>query len=260
MVFISLSGDFFNFIMSPFNGDRSNLKTIRTTKIEIDEITNLDLSYTYGSVYISSYEGNEIIIEEKSNKNVNNDELFKIEQNNETLYLKQPTSINIFNFFGFINKKMVRYIKLPTKVYNQIKTNFTSGNFNVENIDANTFDMKMTSGKMNISDINSKELDVDITSGNVDIIGSFEDISAYATSGNIDIKSDAAPSKLLIDITSGNASVTIPDNDGFILSKNKTSGSFHSDFRLDDYNTYKNGQNKYKIKMTSGRINLLRAD
>jgi lia operon protein LiaG len=143
-------------------------------------------------------------------------------------------------------------------LYNRIKTNFTSGDLQMDDVKMKYFDLKMTSGKTDVNNTTSDTLDIDITSGNIDIKGVFNDINAYATSGSMKIKTAVAPASLLINITSGNASVTIPDNEGFILCENKTSGFFHSDFKLDDYNTYKNGQNKYKIKITSGRVNLFK--
>jgi lia operon protein LiaG len=260
MFLISVSGNFIDFITHSFGGNTHNTKTVRKMEIEVNDISNLDIEWTYGNVYISSYDGDKVIIDERSNKDVDKDELFVINEEDGTLYLKQEHNFNFFNLFGSINKRLVRYIKLPIKLYDEIKTEYTSGNLEVNDIQTKAFDFKMTSGNADIADVTSQSLKIDLTSGNIEAEGFFKNIKAYATSGNMEISSNIAPSSLLVDITSGNASISIPDNEGFTLSKDKTSGIFRSDFKLDDYNEYKNGGNKYKVKMTSGMVSLLKRD
>jgi lia operon protein LiaG len=260
MFLISISGNFIDFITDSFSGNVHNTKTARKTELDVNDINNIDIEWAYGNVYISTYDGDKIIIDERSNKDLDKDELTNINQEDETLYLKQPHNFNFFNLFGSINKKLVRYIKLPTKLYNKIKTEFTSGSLQVNDVQAKEVSFKMTSGNAVVSLVTSQSLIIDMTSGNIEVDGFFKDIKAYATSGNMEISSNLAPSNLLVDITSGKATVSIPDNDGFTLSKERTSGMFKNDFKLDDYNTYRNGKYNYKIKMTSGMVNLLKKD
>jgi DUF4097 and DUF4098 domain-containing protein YvlB len=260
MFLISVSGNFIDFITDTFGSNTHNTKTVRKTELEVNDISNFYIEWTYGNVYVSSYDGDKVIIDEKSNKDIDKDELFKIDQEDGTLYLKQAHNYNLFNLFDSINKKLVRYIKLPTKLYDEIKTEFTSGSLQVNDVQTKKFNFKMTSGNADITDVTAQTLNIDLTSGNIEVEGLFKSIKAYATSGNMEISSNIAPSSLLVDITSGNASISIPDNEGFTLSKDKTSGIFRSDFKLDDYNEYKSGEYKYKVKMTSGIVSLLKKD
>jgi DUF4097 and DUF4098 domain-containing protein YvlB len=238
--------------------DEKNLDTIRTTEIDGNKIENINLYWTYGSVYITPHEGDKIVIEEKSNRNIDEGDLFKIEEDINSLNIEQP-AVNIrFSFFRFRRIIKVTEIKLPMKQYNEISAKLTSGKFEIDNISTNNMEIRMTSGKTVATNVISDKIYTNMTSGSMSINGAFTDVDSRATSGLLKIESVIAPSNLAVIVTSGKATISLPENDGFTLTKIKTSGIFKSDFELDNNDKYKDGTNSYIVKMTSGKVELLR--
>lgn len=235
--------------------DDTDLKSINKVEWNIDNIDNINIDWIYGSLYVSSYEGDKIIIDERSSKD-NKDGLLNIKQDGNTLNLTQKKG-GTFYFFNFGFNRIATYIKMPVKQYAILKAKIISGKFEATGIKADLIDLKLTSGKGELNGITS-DLKVNMTSGHIDISGLFNKIDANATSGYIKIESDTAPDDLKVNLTSGSAVISLPENDGFIVGVSKTSGSFRSDFDLDEFNIYKNGTRKYNVKMTSGMVKLER--
>ncbi len=240
-----------------FDENYHDLRVLRTTDIDLSSIKDVEANLTYGNLNLYSYDGDKIVIIEKYNRDLDEDELLDINQDDDSLSIKQPFHFEFFDIFGSINKRVVIDVKIPDTIYNEIKLKATSGNIKVENVNADRFNVKITSGNIDASDVNADDLNVNMTSGNANFDGTFPIVKTDITSGNIRLNTDVAPSNLSVDVTSGDVSITIPDNEGFTLSEKKTSGTFRSDFKLDDFNVYRNGKNKYKIKMTSGTVKLL---
>lgn len=234
----------------------TNLKVIKTTEVDASNIDSINLKGLSNEFSVKSYEGNKIVVTEKANRDLDNDELLKINHDDNTLTLEQRFHIDFFNIFDI---RIIKYeIQIPNKLYKQITAKITSGKLEMNNINSKTLNLKMTSGKSDLDNVNSNKVLIDITSGKAILNGKFLEIKAVMTSGSIDIDSDIAPNKMIIGITSGNANITIPDNDGFILSEHKTSGSINTDFNLNDFGKYKNGLREYSVKLTSGSFHLLK--
>jgi hypothetical protein len=62
MVLLSISDNFMDFITNSFGGNIHNTKTIKKTELDAMNIDNIDIKWTYGNVYISTYDGDKIII------------------------------------------------------------------------------------------------------------------------------------------------------------------------------------------------------
>lgn len=256
VTFITARGFWGNF-NSKISWNNKELDTLKENNFDSYDIENINLDWIYGNVYIyPTNEDNISIIEKSSIK----EEQLKITINGKTLNMKQQKRKRFFPFFNFGYNQYVIEVMLPEKQYNEIKLKGTSGKLDMNGILANAFDLKITSGKINISKIKGENLIVNATSGQINIAGEFEDINIDITSGSLKLDSNNAPSKMRIDMTSGNSKIAIPENDGFTLYESKTSGSFKTDFEIDDFGVYKNGENKYSFKMTSGSIKLLKKD
>jgi len=105
-----------------------------------------------------------------------------------------------------------------------------------------------------------------MTSGKIDINGSAKNIELRTTSGDINLNNSILPSRLYVDVTSGDVKVSIPENDGFDVEYKVTSGDFKTDFdiysKMNDGNRkngvgkYKDGGDTFNFKITSGTIKL----
>ncbi|HBT64769.1 MAG TPA: hypothetical protein DEB10_08945, partial [Ruminococcaceae bacterium] len=151
-----------------------------------------------------------------------------------------------------------------------IELKLTSGSLNASGLKAENISATMTSGNIDASDIQAEDLAIKVTSGKAELSGAFTRIESGLTSGKIIIHSNIASESIESKITSGKTFITIPENDGFVLIVKKTSGDIDcDDFDLktslrksnDEY-TYKTGSasgRKYYAKMTSGDFKLRKA-
>ena len=247
-------GKLFSINLPQVGGD---VELVREQEFSVDEIDGLDLKGSSESIYIYPTDGDDIIVSEKASYDISEKELLQISKRDGTLVLEQGDSLRSFFIFNF-GRRIVNEIGIPEKEYKEIKTKMSSGKLEIKDIQAKTVDTKMTSGRMNLSGLIADIVSFDMSSGKGDISGSINDINAEMTSGLLNIETDIAPANLAVDITSGKCTVTIPDNDGFIVGINKTSGAFNTDFEVDEFNRYGNGERQYNIKMTSGLVELLK--
>ena len=259
LITIAVSGAGFGGM--PFSIDLSRIggevELVREQEFSADDIESLYLKWASASVYITPTDGDKIIVTEKASGNITEDELLQISERDGTLFMEQGTQRRRFFVFNF-GRRVVNEIRLPEKDYNKIITRLTSGKIEMNDLVFETVDAEMTSGLLDFRGLSSENIIIDITSGKAEISGSFSDINAKMTSGLLDIETDTAPENLRVDLTSGKGIVTIPDNEGFIVGVNKTSGVFSTNFNLDEFNRYGTGDRQYSIKMTSGKVELLK--
>lgn len=69
-------------------------------------------------------------------------------------------------------------------------------------------------------------------SGDVSLTGNIRDLKAQTASGDLELDCETLPEVLMLNTKSGNCSVSLPDNDGFILRYATVSGELESDFPL----------------------------
>jgi DUF4097 and DUF4098 domain-containing protein YvlB len=237
-------------------GEGEKVKEAKKTVMPAEDIDILNIKWTYGTVNIIPYDGSDIVITEKVSGNVYEDELFNIDQEGSTLNLIQENSFSFLNIFNWGFKSITREIKVPSKTYKEIITNHTSGKLEMDNINVDELNCKMTSGSLKATNLIINDLTTNITSGTIDIDGAVSNIDIKETSGITNVETSVVPSKLKVNITSGGVTVSIPDNSGFIVGKHITSGSFNSEFDLDEFDRYKDGSLEYSVRITSGFVRL----
>lgn len=164
--------------------------------------------------------------------------------------------INPKNGFGFCKQITNVYISknLLTDDKNKIKTlNIESGSGLVNMKHSLGFEdvsIDLSSGECNFSDLKCRHLTTSVSSGSVQL--DCNDVPRYSD----------------INISSGSVEYIIPDSmfKGFNLVYEKSSGSIDSDFEMDNSldgdkgnATYKEGKNKFNVKMSSGSLDLKKA-
>lgn len=229
-------------------------------KFQADLVDSLDFRVTTAKIQIIPSEGRYVIITTRTREDrMHEKDRFHIDNRDATLFIEQELTRNRFPFlnFGWLTRDTIE-IRLPEKEYNEIRATISSGSVLINDINSREIDIRATSGSIIFERVVSDELVIDLTFGSVDIEGEFEAIDAKMTSGRLEIESVTAPYNLFVDITSGNAKITLPENDGFTARVNRTSGTFSTDFILDDYGVYKSGERRYDINLTSGTFSLRR--
>lgn len=254
--------------------------SLLTTKFEtkdyefsnISDYKKLTIDCATADVEIKKYNGDTIKIETET---YGNNKIVVTDENNE-FKIYDKGRFFIINI-GIIKRDIIK-VYLPENLELEHNYKLSSGRIKVSDINMSNLSFKITSGKINIDDIKTNDINGRITSGKIIIEDTISDslkltstsgsIKYFGTANSVDIRStsgfnevnlDNAPSDLNAKLTSGTIKVTIPDNEGFTLQKDITSGSFKSDFeymiKKNKY-IYGNGNNNYKIKITSGTIRL----
>lgn len=238
--------------------NESQMEILRVDTFTAEDIDNLEIGWTSGTFRILATDGDEIVITQKSNKTLNEDELLQIVEEGNVLKINQGKTRTNFVLFGIGSTRTINEIKLPNKKYDAIITNFKSGRLEVENLNVETFKNTMTSGRVSATSFIADDLILEATSGGIDLTGEFQNMDIQATSGSIKVENTISPDKIDVDLTSGKVVLKIPENNGFRLSQNKTSGRISTDFEIDDFGNYKNGEAEYRVRVVSGKVELLR--
>ncbi|MBN2853281.1 MAG: DUF4097 family beta strand repeat protein [Clostridia bacterium] len=125
----------------------------------------------------------------------------------------------------------------------------TSGNVNINMIDADSVRLSASSGEIDLGEISSREVNIESTSGNIDTASvngehltvetssgtvDLNNITGYAdirsTSGNINVQYQSEVKKGEISSSSGRIIVEIEENQPFTYAFSTSSGSFDSEF------------------------------
>lgn len=259
-------------------GELREVFSVQEDNIEFD---GFDISWHSGRVDVSPSDDNTLIIKQTSHYNV---KPLIYEVSGKKVIIRQEPSWGLFFIFGNFRSSNLE-ILLPQKQYEEFILKMTSGKTDINGIDAESIKLNLTSGQLGAEDISAKSLSVSMTSGNAQVNGAIADnfkakltsgravfggefgaVECYATSGEMEILSEGTPESLDAKMTSGDISVTIPDNDGFTVDVNKTSGSFDSSFDLtsnmkdsDGFYSYGKGKDAgrdYTVRITSGKFRL----
>ncbi len=242
-----------------------------------EDISSIEIDWTSGGVDILKSPDDKIHIVERSTAELDESKWLKTTINDETLRITSRNR-NVFFFFFWHTPQTFLEIRLPAKLYDQVKLDLpsglnrifelnatvvdidaTSGAQYFSNIHADSFKLNMTSGLAVLKDFDVEDLTLTMTSGNLTFTGiASESFKAEMTSGifNATLK-DNAPSTLDFTMTSGQAELFVSADADFKLTLGKTSGSFNADFtNTSNGNTYthKNGRDDYELLMTSGSL------
>lgn len=252
-------GSFSEVIHKAFDWRGKSMEIINESTFNSKDIENINIKWIDGTINIYPGQEDYIKIIEKKKGKIKEEDILDVNIKDQTLYIKQKDKKGKFTFFNFgINRRIVRDIILPKKIYQEFNVKGTSGKLNIENIQTKEFNLNLTSGKVKVDNVSGQNLTTGVTSGSINIVGTFETLDMDVTSGLLVIDLNKAPSKMTVRVMSGKTSISIPDNQGFSLYETKSSGAFKNDFELDDFGVYKNGEYKYSIKISSGLVKLLK--
>lgn len=241
-----------------------------------EDIKDVRIDWITGDVTIHKTDKKEIQIMQRASDNIDKDRLFSVNVSGDSLSIQDQNKNRFFFFFNWPKRSSLE-VYLPEKVYDSFyfsgaSTDFysdaiegerlaidsTSGNVEINGTFKESL-LSITSGEIRSKNLISDSLTVEMTSGNVNLEGSFKDLNLDTTSGNLKVLSTTMLNKLNSESTSGNIKVSIPENEGFTVNLDKTSGDFSSDFSTtqnDDQYVYKNGAAKFDVDITSGNFKL----
>ena len=231
-------------------------------RVPAEDITALDIDWVAGDVKIMVTDGEEIVVTEHADRGIPAEYALLLEADN-TLRIRYSNDV-----WGIDMPKKDLTVLLPRTVAENltavdlsgVSANFAVGKLTVR--DAFSFDT--TSGKLEMQSMNAPQAKADVSSvsGNVELDGSFREVKAGSTSGEIDLMLRNAPAAVEVSTVSGEVDVELPAGTGFTLDYSTVSGELEYDFPLTKSKDGKfvcgDGACRIEVGTTSGSLSVER--
>jgi lia operon protein LiaG len=139
-----------------------------------------------------------------------------------------------------------------------------SGDMELANIETNVFRHHGSSGDFTIDHLKTKDGRFELSSGDVEISNYEGPLRGDVSSGDLSVMMKALKGDILLDVSSGEVNVDLPDNADFKLDGRASSGNISSSFPLKDKQdvdgnlsgTAGNGKYKVKASVSSGSVEI----
>ena len=231
-------------------------------RVPAEDITALSIDWVAGDVKIMVTDGEEIVVTEHADRGIPAEYALLLEADN-TLRIWYSNDV-----WGIDMPEKDLTVLLPRTVAENltavdlsgVSANFAVGKLTVR--DAFSFDT--TSGKLEMQSMNAPQAKADVSSvsGKVELDGSFREVKAGSTSGEIDLMLRNAPAAVEVSTVSGEVDVELPAGTGFTLDYSTVSGELEYDFPLTKSKDGKyvcgDGACRIEVGTTSGSLSVER--
>ncbi len=253
-----------------------------------DEISQIDINWTSGSVSVSRYDKDTVSITETCSDKLEDSKKVHTWVDGKKLRVQYSKSGESFWFKSY-DKKLE--IKIPKDMkLDDLDFDGSSSDINLDELEAEHIRIDVSSGDVKVTDCSAKTIDADSSSGNVTIEqkGESDSISADSSSGKVritaekvgkisvdtssgraavDVKEaktvkidtssgdselsvDKIPSNVSIDTSSGDVKIYVPEDSEFEAEVDTSSGDVDSEFAMSEKNdTYTKGSGGNKMSI-----------
>ena len=233
-------------------------------RVPAEDITALSIDWVAGDVKIMVTDGEEIVVTEHADRGIPAEYALLLEADN-TLRIRYSNDV-----WGIDMPEKDLTVLLPRTVAENltavdlsgVSADFAVGKLTVR--DAFSFDT--TSGKLEMQSMNAPQAKATVSSvsGNVELDGSFREVKAGSTSGEIDLMLRNAPAAVEVSTVSGEVDAELPAGTGFTLDYSTVSGELECDFPLtksvDGKYVCGDGACRMEIGTTSGSLSVERLE
>lgn len=231
-------------------------------RVPAEGITALDIDWVAGDVKIMVTDGEEIVVTEHVDRGIPAEYALLLEAD-DTLRIRYSNDV-----WGIDMPEKDLTVLLPRTVAENLTAVDLSGvsaDFAVDRLtvrDAFSFDT--TSGKLKTEVLTATgaKADVNSVSGDIELDGSFREVKAGSTSGEIDLKLRNGPAAVEVSTVSGEVDVELPAGTGFTLDYSTVSGELEYDFPLTKSKDGKyvcgDGACRIEVGTTSGSLSVER--
>ena len=136
-----------------------------------------------------------------------------------------------------------------------------SARVEISDLQLNEVDFDGASGLLVLENCDITTLDIDTASGDVEFSGVLKELDFDAASAKFDGEFYQAPNRLDLDAMSGDMTIVLPEDSGFILDLDTMSGSFESNFQFSTTGKqYRcgNGGCSITVSSMSGDVSILK--
>ncbi|MFC0270974.1 DUF4097 family beta strand repeat-containing protein [Metabacillus herbersteinensis] len=147
---------------------------------------------------------------------------------------------------------------------NTLSLDVDSGQVHLKELSAGEFNHEVSSGSVTIESLAVHSGKFEVSSGKVDIKNYSGKLDADVSSGKFDVQMDKLTDSIDIKVSSGMASLGLPNEANFTLNGKVSSGIIRNDFPLNEATENKNhvggthgtGEHKVDISVSSGMITI----
>ena len=231
-------------------------------RVPAEDITALSIDWVAGDVKIMVTDGEEIVVTEHADRGIPAEYALLLEADN-TLRIRYSNDV-----WGIDMPEKDLTVLLPRTVAENLTAVDLSGvsaNFAVDKLTVReSFSFDTTSGKLKTEVLTATgaKADVNSVSGDIELDGSFREVKAGSTSGEIDLMLRNAPAAVEVSTVSGEVDVELPAGTGFTLDYSTVSGELECDFPLtksvDGKFVCGDGACRIEVGTTSGSLSVER--
>ena len=231
-------------------------------RVPAEDITALDIDWVAGDVKIMVTDGEEIVVTEHADRGIPGEYALCVEAD-DTLRIRYSNDV-----WGIDMPEKDLTVLLPRTVAENLTAVDLSGvsaDFAVDKLTVReSFSFDTTSGKLKTEVLTATgaKADVNSVSGDIELDGSFREVKAGSTSGEIDLMLRNAPAAVEVSTVSGEVDVELPAGTGFTLDYSTVSGELECDFPLtksvDGKFVCGDGACRMEIGTTSGSLSVER--
>ena len=226
----------------------------------VDEVTEIEIDWTVGSVTVELYEGEKIQFSDNSSFPKDENLLHSyLDGTTLKIRFRESTSFRL----GNMEPKDLEVLVPATAAdcIRELSVAAQSAEVFIRGLQMEMLEVETVSGGITV-DAEAENITVDTVSGPVALSGTFGDVKIDTVSGDASVLGVRCPEKLEGNSTSGNFRVTLPLLSDFACTFHTVSGSFDgSDFserRVAEETVYTvgNGENKLEFETVSGDLYL----
>ena len=231
-------------------------------RVPAEGITALDIDWVAGDVKIMVTDGEEIVVTEHADRGIPEEYALCVEAD-DTLRIRYSNDV-----WGIDMPEKDLTVLLPRTVAENLTAVDLSGvsaDFAVDKLTVReSFSFDTTSGKLKTEVLTATgaKADVNSVSGDIELDGSFREVKAGSTSGEIDLKLRNGPAAVEVSTVSGEVDVELPAGTGFTLDYSTVSGELEYDFPLTKSKDGKyvcgDGACRIEVGTTSGSLSVER--
>ena len=231
-------------------------------RVPAEDITALSIDWVAGDVKIMVTDGEEIVVTEHADRGIPAEYALLLEADN-TLRIRYSNDV-----WGIDMPEKDLTVLLPRTVAENLTAVDLSGvsaDFAVDKLTVReSFSFDTTSGKLKTEVLTATgaKADVNSVSGDIELDGSFREVKASSTSGEIDLKLRNGPAAVEVSTVSGEVDVELPAGTGFTLDYSTVSGELEYDFPLTKSKDGKyvcgDGACRIEVGTTSGSLSVER--
>ena len=231
-------------------------------RVPAEDITALSIDWVAGDVKIMVTDGEEIVVTEHADRGIPAEYALLLEADN-TLRIRYSNDV-----WGIDMPEKDLTVLLPRTVAENLTAVDLSGvsaDFAVDKLTVReSFSFDTTSGKLKTEVLTATgaKADVNSVSGDIELDGSFREVKAGSTSGEIDLKLCNGPAVIEVSTVSGEVDVELPAGTGFTLDYSTVSGELEYDFPLTKSKDGKyvcgDGACRIEVGTTSGSLSVER--